>query len=1082
VGNYVDFISSFEQGVKSGVAPLILQKNQASFSLNSSIRGGFIKNRPPIFQKTLNYNGNLALQLLVEGGFYQGGGYYRPDFGTESLLAQIAGHLIKFTENGSVWNVTDVSVPGDLNDPTVSQVWMWQSEKWMIITDGSSKLPIFFDGTSSRRSYGASVVLDTTVASGNFPNPRVIGEIISVNLSSPWTAPFDVPVIFNKEFYQPTLHPGFYTVVLKPINATTGSTVPAGSDIVIVESNVGYTLHSRNVQNGVVAGQASVDLEFTTPVSLNVGDQVIIPGLTNPYQLVQIFNNPPSIFYRFASTGGGFPDSGKSVPAGTLIQKASSSSPSVTVTTTFADFVVPANGSSITVEVTIPYFGNPNLSVYIGNDLYSISQPPPAPNPTTIFLINLSDLANAGAAIPTGTPLGEILSVPELPAGRMGAYGMERNWMSLTDGISYIAGDIVGGASGTPANNYRDAVLKTTENDFLSAGGSFRLPGAGDIITAMVFPPTLDTSLGQGALIIFTPFTAFSNNSPVDRAVWTTLTSPLQTKALDGSGALGQNSTVLINSDTFFRSYSGIGSLVMARRDFGGWGNKPISNEMQRTLKNDNLSLLPYGSAMGFDNRYLSTCAPNVSARGVFHIGMISLNNDLLSSLRANLPPSWESVWTGINALQVISGRVNGTLRAFAFTFDIDRDKIELYEFLREQTSEYLDNGVTPIQWLFESPVLFNKDVKPLTELVNLEDGEVYLSDIKGTVSVKVFYRPDFYPCWTSWHEFNLCADNVGTNKQPGYRMRVGLGSPDPTDCELGNNRPLMNGYFFQFRIEITGACTFHGMRCKASTVPTPAFAPVECDPADCQLIDCVVPNDLRIYSLQGLPPEPLPPVVTPPLVVSNEVVYFNHACDSDTTLVYYGILPTWITLDQTNQRLIGAANTFWGATQDEANANAQTALDAFGNVALGSGALVCFTCGSTATTPAALIWVHAGNGQGTDIAASGADIAMQIPNVNPVNSEVTQTSAICNPTAAAKTLRVTSGISGGQQGTIAFTLNDVLLFNVGTLPTVSPPPFGTFVFADFTIPPFSVLPLVFKLKCNDHCNVAGIGYTLSIV
>jgi hypothetical protein len=530
---------------------------------------------------------------------------------------------------------------------------------------------------------------------------------------------------------------------------------------------------------------------------------------------------------------------------------ANSTSPTVIVgSVANTAFVVPAVGSSATVYLNALYTGAANQQVWINGKQYNITaipQPPP-PSPSNLLtVINLTDTKTTAIAA------GSILtSVPELPAGRMGAYGMARNAMCLTSGLSYIMGDLAGGAAGTQANDYRDAVLKTTENDDLPGGGSFSLPGSGDIITAMIFPPNLDTSLGQGALQIFTPFSCFSNNTSIDRTKWESPTTPLQTESLKDNGALGQNSTISVNSDTFFRSFNGIGSLVLARRDFGGWGNKTISNEMQRPLSDDNQQLLGYSSATNFDNRYLATCSPQTGGLGIYHRGLISLNFDLLSSLRTTIPPAWESVWLGLNVLQSISGRVNGTLRSFCFTSNLKTSNLEIYEILREQNPQYQDNGTTPIVWGFETPVMFNKDIKPLTEFCQIQGGEMYLNKIKGNINVKIYYRPDFYPCWTLWHEFPLCVKNSELEDKPGYRMQIGLGEPSPIHVEAANNRPLKLGYFFQFRVVITGACQFMGLRVKAYSQPDPALTPVQEANSPCQLINCPDVDDFGIYKLQG--------------------------------------------------------------------------------------------------------------------------------------------------------------------------------------------------------------------------------------
>lgn len=508
------------------------------------------------------------------------------------------------------------------------------------------------------------------------------------------------------------------------------------------------------------------------------------------------------------------------------------------------DFTAPEISSSGIIYLDFVYSGADSFLVSIFGYDFRINTYIQNDTPGVLKLINLTDTVSA--TLPIGT---EVFTVPEISSGRVGSYGQSRNWFSTIDGTSYLAGDIVGGASGTPANDYRDSVLKTTENDFLSGGGKFRLPGSGDFITAMFFPPVLDTSLGQGPLQISTQKSIFSNNSPVDRATWVATTNPLQTETLKDKGALGQNSCALVNSDTFFRCSDGIGTLVMARRYFGDWGNKVISNEVQRLIFQDDISLLSFGSAISFDNRMLMTVRPKLTSRGVCHAGIVSLSFDVLSSLRTNLPPVWEGVWTGINTLQLLAGRVSGSNRAFAFTYNQSSLKNELVELLPENTTVTKDFGTTSIKQAFETPIAFGKEVKPLPTLCQLRDGEVYLSDIVGEVTVKVFYRPDFYPGWTLWNEFTVTTDE---NYQPGYRMRAGLGEPSSADAEAGNNRPLRIGQFFQFRVEITGSCVWNGIKCSSIEIPQTMFAQLVQTGEAVQRIDTTAPDDLALYTPQG--------------------------------------------------------------------------------------------------------------------------------------------------------------------------------------------------------------------------------------
>ncbi len=250
--------------MNSGIAPQLLQKNQFAFALNNSIRGGFIKCRPPIGQKTLNFSGNLELQALLTTGLFQGAGYYRPDFGTESLIAQISGRLLLFTETGTTWFVKEISIPGDLNDPTVNQVWMWQSERWMIIQDGSGALPIFFDGTSSRRSFGPAQTIGVS-ASGVVVPP--LGQFVKVPTISIASQTADL-VIFNGEYYAVTgldNEDGYFSGNLKTVFKPTQNIIPSGTPVFAIPPAVGNA--SRVVTSNIV-GQVKVNAPSTVDVTV----------------------------------------------------------------------------------------------------------------------------------------------------------------------------------------------------------------------------------------------------------------------------------------------------------------------------------------------------------------------------------------------------------------------------------------------------------------------------------------------------------------------------------------------------------------------------------------------------------------------------------------------------------------------------------------------------------------------------------------------------------------------------------------------------------------------------------------------
>lgn len=855
---YFDALSNFSAGMNSGVAPTLLPKNQLAWMVNGSLRGGYVTHRPPFNRLAVSYE-SPDVKTAVEGGFFQGSGFYLADSGAASLIAQYSGRLFQFSLSSLTVHVSEISIAGDLGDAAAKQVWMWQSEKWMIISDGTGSLPIFFDGTSCRRSNGPSKILTTTAA--DFAAPTVIGQQVAVTLSSVFKGVYGIPVIVDGDFYntQPTSTPNLLNIT--NISATPGLTVLSGDSIYI-------TPKFYRTVSLVTAYGSSGAVSFNDFTGLKIGDKVHIPAgtvdITNRYGLpTRTYTNTEFVIssidlskqQSFITCTTSFP-MGQGDDAHLKIPNNSDCTIETTGGTVslFAvvgeDFTTPAAGDTLQIKTQSPYDTSATGTLLIDGGEYTFEAVASGSGSgNEIILVNLNNVATKTVA--SGTA---IRTIPELPASRNGAYGMGCNCCCGADAVSYIVGDVVGSSSGTAQFNYRDAVLRVTQNDFLLGGGAFRIPSSGNQITSITFPAVLDTSLGQGPLQVGTQSRMFSNSTPgTDPSGWPTLTTPIQSVSLKGAGPCGQNNTTEANSDTIFRSPVGIGSLVIARRDFSGNypGNKCISNEVVKILRDDDLALLQYGSGQFFDNRLSMTASPVSTGYGVFHRAFVSLNYDLLSSLRESNPASWEGMWTGLNAGQVVAGAVSGTLRSFVFTRNFSTSTNELYELLPENTSSYQDNDETPIVWAFETPVLFNGDIKPVSELAQLRDGEIYVSDVRGTVTIQAFYKPDFYPGWVEWNTVTLQQASDATNSQVGYRMRVGLGEPSSKPVEAGNNRPLRTGYFFQFRFVISGHCVFKSFMASAISLPIPTFAPVKSDNS-AQIIDVNTPDDLTLYTLQG--------------------------------------------------------------------------------------------------------------------------------------------------------------------------------------------------------------------------------------
>lgn len=502
--------------------------------------------------------------------------------------------------------------------------------------------------------------------------------------------------------------------------------------------------------------------------------------------------------------------------------------------TPLGDLTIPAVGST---SAAVAFSTNGVANMNLG-DLVTL------PNKGTLAVQTISGTNVTFLNIDAG-PVGQVIAGPftiswirigaDLAPGRMGVYGLGRNWMSLIDGKQFVASDLVGGASGTQAQSYRDAVLKITENLQLAGGGTFMVPGSVGDIKAMRFDATLDASLGQGALQVLTAKTVFSCQAPVDRLTWQNLSNPILTESLISNGGLSQNSTVMANGDLLFRSVDGIRSLILGRRDFNTWGNVPASREVNPILDSDDVNLLQYSSAVIFDNRLLMTTKPTSSIQGVYHRGLVALNFDPLSSLRGKQASVYDGLWTGLNIFQIVTGDFNNEERCFAFTLNTISHTLELYELLKTDKEHY-DNGDGRITWGFESPVLFGKSLNPNRHLLRLSDGEIFIDNLLGNVDFKVFYKPDQWPCWVPWHSWRECArqpttDPATAGYKPQFRPALGLGEPSASDCDETNNRVLREGFWFQVKILVTGHCRFLGARFRAVTQPLPTFSKKTCVP-----------------------------------------------------------------------------------------------------------------------------------------------------------------------------------------------------------------------------------------------------------
>jgi hypothetical protein len=825
--------------------------------------------------------GSNTCANFVQNGVFQGATEksYHPNKSSilpgPTFFALISGRLFGFTPDYIVSSVGVYSPsPGsialkeftpiisagvpDLNSITATQAWLGQAENYLIIQDGSTPNPLVFDGNNSFRSLS----LQTQIAVFNTASTNVapsVGSTLTVSSANFSTAPTTTtpqPLsvysgatgAFIGQMSIGFPPAGFYDALLNTTGAhtfTIGDAVYLQSYATIYSNqtlaiNASYPFayannltvgtsdaNNANTTAGFVAGSltALVTVQQYKSQSGAPFGSPMVPGATTQVTSSQI---TPSMI-----SSGSFNiilpsdpyGSNSKITAITLQYQTSVQSVNATYTPIGVIASTTSSGSPYGVTFTnsqpYPSTSPSGATVFVGSNSSSpgsnfqctISSAPAPGSVASYILTNQS--------VVSGTSLSNCVlqTLVGIPCGKQWAYCQGRIWTTLPSGTQFVAGDIVGGSSGTAANNFLDAILYTMQNTLLSNGGTFSLPGNYGSIRAMVVAPTMNVALGQGPLQVMTAQCIFSVNAPADITTWASLTTPIVTVSLIGAGALGQWSSIPVNGDILFRAPDGIRSMTIASLDFYKWNNTPCSHEVGRAIDGDQENLLDFCSAVQFDNRIIFGCSPVSGANGTTFQNAVVINLDSVSNLQSKSPSVWDGVWQSVNALQLMTGVFHNTARCFMFTSN--GTSIGLSEILSTTDGQDIA-GTDDTLFQLESPVLFDpNEIKGEYDLLRLEDGEVYFQNLLGLVTFTVEFRPDYDPNWHLWYSWTV--DNTGGNKP--YATRMGLGCPIGSGGSTSGNQNR-DGYDFQVRITIsTGSAQFMGAAFKASKVPKSEFA-----------------------------------------------------------------------------------------------------------------------------------------------------------------------------------------------------------------------------------------------------------------
>jgi len=324
------------------------------------------------------------------------------------------------------------------------------------------------------------------------------------------------------------------------------------------------------------------------------------------------------------------------------------------------------------------------------------------------------------------------------------------------------------------ANAGQDSdLLRFTETTFLNEGGSFAPPGKVGKITALVFLPLQDTATGQGDLIAFCERGAVTFQISAPREEWKNIQG-FQRILFDNIGAVS-DSILPINGDLFFRSKEGNGIRTYrnARAEADGYGQTPISAEIDPVLKQDTVWMLDGVSFANFDNRLLMTCLPKQypdRASGAepddtllaqpiptLYSGIAVLDFQSVSVGRGKSAAVFDGVWTGLQIYKLVQGNFDGDPRCFAICLHEDDTgrRNEIWEITRNDEYDTPTEGPRVINASIVTKAYDFEDRMSLKKLLRCD---LWFDDIGGgadnTFTCSLAYRPDDYPNFTTWQTF----------------------------------------------------------------------------------------------------------------------------------------------------------------------------------------------------------------------------------------------------------------------------------------------------------------------------------------
>jgi len=382
-------------------------------------------------------------------------------------------------------------------------------------------------------------------------------------------------------------------------------------------------------------------------------------------------------------------------------------------------------------------------------------------------------------------------------------------------------------------------LLRFTETTFLNEGGSFAPTGKVGRVTGLTFLPVQDTATGQGDLIAFCERGAVTFQVSAPRDQWKNLQG-FQRVLFDNIGSVSE-SILPVNGDLFFRSKEGNGIRTYrnARAEAGGYGQTPISAEIDPVLEQDTQWMLDGVSFASFDNRLLMTCLPRQYPRRAvdqdqadqfaaqpiptLFDGIAVLDFQSVSVGRGKTAAVFDGVWTGLRVIKLVQGTFDGDPRCYALCLHEDDTgrKVEIWQITKDDEYDTPVEGKRTIKSGIVTKAFNFNDAMGLKKLIRCD---LWFDDLGGGLdypfTCELAYRPDDYPNFTTWQsferafetEFNMSYDAAPNDTAPiepynyerGYAPQVRFPVP-PLTANIATNTPAYLGHDFTLRVNWEG-------------------------------------------------------------------------------------------------------------------------------------------------------------------------------------------------------------------------------------------------------------------------------------